>query len=186
MIINLNGWPGVGKLTTARELWKLVGGRLLDNHTLLNVGKALADEGSPEYYALVRAVRSVAFEAILRLPPTLPVIFTNVVARGGTSGFLEENWQAIIDLAEARECNLFSVTLTCSDAENARRITHEDRGLLHKEQNPKLLVQLARTRTLFDDGATFRTIIDNSELSPQETAFRLKNWVDNTSSRGRG
>lgn len=182
MIINLNGWPGVGKLTTARELWKLVGGRLLDNHTLLNFGKALADEGSPEYYALVRAVRSVAFEAILRLPPTLPVIFTNVVARGGTSGFLEENWQAIIDLAEARECNLFSVTLTCSATGNARRIVHEDRGLLSKEQDPDLLVELARTRTLFEYGATFRTIIDNSDLSPEETAFRIHNWVNNTSS----
>ncbi|MGO6675759.1 AAA family ATPase [Rhizobium leguminosarum] len=184
MIINLNGWPGVGKLTTARELSKLVGGRLLDNHALLNLGKALADEGSPEYYALVRALRSVAFEAILKLPPTLPVIFTNVVARGGTSGFLEENWQTVIDLAQTRECNLFSVTLTCSAAENARRIIHEDRGLLCKKQDPELLVELARTRALFDDGATFRTIIDNSDLSPEETAFRIQSWVKNTPSRG--
>ncbi|MGO8149678.1 hypothetical protein AB9F36_07665 [Rhizobium leguminosarum] len=143
MIINLNGWPGVGKLTTARELSKLTGGRLLDNHTLLNFGKALADEGSPEYYALVRAVRSVAFEAILKLPSALPVIFTTT--------------------------------------ENARRIVHEDRGLLRKEQDPELLVELARTRTLFDDGATFRTIIDNSDLSPEETAFRIHSWVNNTS-----
>lgn len=63
MIVNLNGWPGVGKLTTARELSKLVSGKLLDNHTLLNVGKALARDGSPEFYALARAVRSVAFDA---------------------------------------------------------------------------------------------------------------------------
>ncbi|TBG84523.1 hypothetical protein ELG69_10595 [Rhizobium leguminosarum] len=181
VIINLNGWPGVGKLTTARELSKLTGGRLLDNHTLLNFGKALADEGSPEYYALVRTVRSAAFDAILKLPSTLPVIFTSVVARGGTSGFLEENWQAIVDLAEARECNLFSVTLTCSAAENARRIVHEDRGLLRKEQDPELLVELARTRTLFDHGATFRTIIDNSDLSPEETASRIQSWVNSTS-----
>lgn len=92
MIVNLSGWPGVGKLTTARELALLMDGRLLDNHTVLNVGKAVTDEGSAAFYVLVRAVRSLAFEAILALPPHEPVILTNVVARGGTSGFLEENW----------------------------------------------------------------------------------------------
>lgn len=36
-----------------------------------------------------------------------------------------------------------------------------------------------RTRSLFDDGATFRTVIDNTELSPQETAHRIKEWIEN-------
>ena len=49
MIVNLSGWPGVGKLTTARELSKLINGKLLDNHTLLNIGRALASDGSPEF-----------------------------------------------------------------------------------------------------------------------------------------
>lgn len=177
MIVNLNGWPGVGKLTTGRELSKLLGGRFLDNHTVLNLGKALADEGASDYYALVRAVRSIAFEAILRLPPIFPIVFTNVVARGGTSGFLEENWQAIIDLAKARNCDLFSVTLTCSAAENARRIVDEDRRLLNKQRNPEILAELERTRSLFDDGATFRTLIDNNDLSPGETAVRIQEWI---------
>ena len=178
MIVNLNGWPGAGKLTTARELSKLINGKLLDNHTLLNVGKALARDGSPEFYGLVRAVRSVAFDAILKLPPTVPVIFTNVVARGGTSGFLEENWQAIIDLAQARKSDLFSVTLTCSSVENARRIVGADRALLGKRQDPELLVELANTRALFDDGAKFCLTIDNSDLSPIETASKIHGWID--------
>ena len=177
MIVNLNGWPGAGKLTTARELSKLLGGHLLDNHTLLNVGKALARDGSPEFYALVRAVRSVAFDAILNLPPTVPVILTNAVARGGTSGFLEENWQAIIDLAQAKKSDLFSVTLTCSAIENARRIVSADRALLGKRQDPQLLKELVETRALFDDGATFRLTVDNSNLSAAETAARIQRWI---------
>lgn len=107
MLVNISGWPGVGKFTTGRELQAILGGKLLDNHTILNVGRALAEGGTAEYYDLVRAVRSVAFAAILRLPPALPIILTSVVARGGSNGFLEENWQAIIDLAEARNCPLF-------------------------------------------------------------------------------
>jgi len=178
MIVNLNGWPGVGKLTTARELSKLVDGKLLDNHTLLNVGKALARDGSPEFYALVRAVRSAAFDAILQLPKNDPVIFTNVVARGGTSGFLEENWRAIIDLAHARKTDLYSVTLTCSAAENARRIAAADRALLGKRQDPGLLQELAKTRLLYDEGAKHCLSVDNSDLSPVETASRIYAWIE--------
>jgi shikimate kinase len=37
MLINLDGWPRVGKLTVGRVLAMALGGRLLDNHTLLNV-----------------------------------------------------------------------------------------------------------------------------------------------------
>ncbi|GLQ57169.1 hypothetical protein [Devosia nitrariae] len=180
MLVNINGWPGVGKLTTAMELSLLVDGRLLDNHTILNVGKAVTVEGSAEFYALVRAVRSLAFDAILALPPKEPVIFTNVVARGGTSGFLEENWQAIIKLAEARCCDLYSVTLTCAPDENARRIVREDRALSRKQRDPELLVELANERVLFDDGATHRMTIDNTSLSPRETAIRIRDWIDGT------
>jgi shikimate kinase len=178
MIVNLNGWPGVGKLTTARELSKLISGRLLDNHTVLNVGKALAREGSPEFYALVRAVRSVAFEAILELPQAVPVVFTNVVARGGASGFLEENWRAIIELADARKSDLYSVTLTCSAVENARRIVGVDRALLGKRQDPEILEELANTRVLFDDGAKYRLAVDNSSLSPMQTASKIRGWIE--------
>jgi hypothetical protein len=167
----------VGKLTTARELCRLIGARLLDNHTLLNVGSAVAEEGSPEFYALVRAVRSVTFDAILKMPPGVPFVFTNVVARGGTSGFLEENWQAVVELAQARRSQLFSVTLHCSRAENARRIAIADRAQLGKLQNPALLDRLAEERVLFDDGATFRTTIDNTELSAADTAARIQGWI---------
>lgn len=184
MIINLNGWPGVGKLTTARELAKLIDGTLFDNHTVLNVGKALARDGSPEFYRLVRAVRSVAFDHILTMPPTIPVIFTNVVARGGSSGFLEENWRSIVDLAHARSSELLSVTLKCSAHENARRIVAADRALLSKRQDPELLIELANTRALFDDGATYRLAIDNSDLSPLETASEIQRWMGELAATG--
>jgi shikimate kinase len=177
MIVNLNGWPGVGKLTVARELSKLIDGVVVDNHTILNVGSAIAREGSPEFYAVVRAVRAVAFDAILRLPPGVPVILTNVVARGGTSGFLEENWLSVVDLAKFRDCELFSVILTCSAIENARRIASADRGLLGKIQDVELLSELRQTRTLFDEGARFRLTIDNSDTSPEEAAERIESWI---------
>ena len=178
MLINLNGWPGAGKLTVGRVLAKELGGRLLDNHTILNVASALAEQGSQQFYDLARAVRSAAFDCILKLPATAPIVLTNVVARGGTSGFLEENWQAIINLAELRGCDLYSVILVCSGEENARRVVAEARALLRKNRDPDFLVNLTRTRTLFDDGATFRTSIDNTGLPPEECANRIHSWIN--------
>ena len=181
IVVHLGGWPGVGKLTVARALAGLMGGMVLDNHTILNVGSAVARQASPEFYAVVRAIRTVAYEAILSLPPDVPVILTNVVARGGGSGFLEENWQSVLALADARRGDLFSVTLTCSTAENARRIASPDRDLLGKIRDPASLAALTETRELFDDGATYRLRLDTSDLSPMQAAERIQQWIRDAS-----
>lgn len=69
MIISLNGWPGVGKLTVGLELADILEGRLLDSHTLFNVAITLTDYCSPEYDDVARRVRNIAFECVLRLAP---------------------------------------------------------------------------------------------------------------------
>jgi hypothetical protein len=113
----------------------------------------------------------------LRCREGVPVILTNVVARGGTSGFLEENWLSVVNLAKARNCDLFSVIVTCSDIENARRIADPDRGLLGKIQDAEMLTELKQTRTLFDDGASFRLTIDTTDLSPLGAARQIERWI---------
>jgi predicted kinase len=60
MLIQLNGWPGVGKLTIARRLAERLSARVLDNHSIYNVAFALTKPRSPEFYETVRAVREVA------------------------------------------------------------------------------------------------------------------------------
>jgi cytidylate kinase len=62
MILQINGWPGVGKLTVGRIIAKELGGRLLDNHTIYNPAFALTEFRSPAFYDTVRAVRDVAFQ----------------------------------------------------------------------------------------------------------------------------
>lgn len=72
MIVSLNGWPGVGKLTVGLELSDILEGRLLDSHTLFNVAITLTDYCSSEYYDAARRLRHIAFECVLRLPPIFP------------------------------------------------------------------------------------------------------------------
>ena len=77
MIVHINSYPGVGKLTIGRALADLTGGKLLDNHTVFNVAFALTQFKSPAFYDTVRAVREIAYQRILDLPDGVPVILTN-------------------------------------------------------------------------------------------------------------
>ena len=54
MIIVLNGYPGVGKLSIGRKLARLVDGRLLDIHSIYNVAFALTEFRSPEFIIFFR------------------------------------------------------------------------------------------------------------------------------------
>ena len=67
MIININGWPGVGKLSVAELVVERIGGRLLDNQTIYNVAFSLCEFRTPEFYATVRAVRDIAFTRVTAL-----------------------------------------------------------------------------------------------------------------------
>ncbi|NVN11107.1 hypothetical protein [Nguyenibacter vanlangensis] len=177
MLIHLNGWPGSGKLTVGRCLAGLLGARLLDNHTILNVGYAVTERGSAAFYETVRAVRAVAFARILELPPEVPVVLTNVVTRGGGSSFPEETWRAVIDLAALRGCALFSATLTCSPEARARRLGTAERVAAGKMHDPAALAAAMATRVLFDDGAIDRRWFDNTDLAPERCAAAIAAWV---------
>ena len=177
MLLNINGWPGAGKLTVGRIVAHKLNGRLLDNHTILNVASAVTKQGTPQYYETTRAVRRIVFDSILKLPVHTPVVLTNVVARGGRSGFLEENWQAILELAERRSCKLYSATLLCSPEENARRVVSEERVLKKKIQDTAVLADVIRTRVLFNKGATYSESFDNTNLTADECADQVLLWV---------
>jgi len=57
VIVHINSYPGVGKLTIGRALADLIGGKLLDNHSVFNVAFALTEFRSPAFYDAVREVR---------------------------------------------------------------------------------------------------------------------------------
>ena len=139
---------------------------------------ALTAPGSPEFHETARAVRTAAFDRILALRASTPVVLTNVVARGGTSsGFLEENWQAVLQLVARRGCELFAVTLTCSPEASAERIVRADRQARGKIGSTEVLRELVATRVLFDDGATERLHLDTTALEADVCADMIARWI---------
>jgi hypothetical protein len=145
MIININGWPGVGKLSVAERLQRRIGGRLLDNHTIFNVAFSLCEFRTPEFYETVRALRGVAFARASKVPAETSIILTSAYSN---SPFGQENWTAIRELANARGTLLCNVVMDCSLAENVRRLQSPERVRFRKLTDPQPLIA-ARKRTSF-------------------------------------
>jgi len=124
MIIVLNGYPGVGKLTIGRELAKLLEARLVDIHTLYNLAFALTEFRPPDFYETVRHTEQIADDLIATLPNDVPVVFTTVLT--GKSAWVIEEWQRFCERGDRRP-PLVMVHLVCDLEENVRRIQSPER-----------------------------------------------------------
>ena len=174
MIININGWPGVGKLSVAEQLRQRVGGRLLDNHTIFNVAFSLCEFRTPDFYDTVRSVRRIAFAQAGKLPPDIPIVLTSAYA---DTPFGRENWAAIREMADARAVPLCNVVLDCALDENLRRLQSPSRAALRKLIDPAPLVAAREARELLSDGGDFLLRFDVSDLTPELSASRIAAWL---------
>jgi len=65
-LLFLHGAPGVGKLTVARALSRLVPARLHDNHAAIDLARTIFDFGAPGFWELVHEVRLQALRAAVQ------------------------------------------------------------------------------------------------------------------------
>jgi hypothetical protein len=175
MLVHINSYPGVGKFTIGRFLAEQIGGKLLDNHSIYNIAFALTEFRTREFYDTVRAARDLAYQRILALPATTPVVLTNWYSKESSWG--EENWDAAISLAQRRPCPLAVVILTCSPDENARRIQSEGRDSMRKPRNAALVEDNRRGRPLIDRGGDRSLHLDVTNLEAQSAATAIAKWL---------
>ena len=174
MIIHLNGWPGSGKLTVARELARELEARLLDNHTLHDVALRLCDQYTREYWELYYQVRDVAYKRVLALPSHEVVVMTNALTL--ESDREREAWAAVKALALNRGVPLVAVTLQCSLDENIRRIASE--GRRHRKlTDPAPLIEWRSRWTLLIDASVRSITIDNTNRSAEQVANEIAGFV---------
>ncbi len=175
MLVHINSYPGVGKFTIGRALIEQIGGKLLDNHTIYNVAFALTEFRTPEFYDVVRAVRDLAFERVLQLPPDQPVVLTNWYSQGSLWG--EENWDAVIALAKQRPSPLAVVVLACSPEENERRIQSSSRDAMRKPRAPALVEANRAGRPLLDRGGDMTLHLNVTSISAEAAASAIASWL---------
>ncbi len=175
MIIVLNGYPGVGKLTIGEELISQISGRLLDIHSVYNVAFALAEFKSPEFIEAVEKIESVAHDLILKLPSKIPVVLTTVLA--GTSDWGDAEWKRIVRLGEERG-PLLVVHIHCDLEENIRRIGAAGRAAKRKPRDAEMARRNhAQGKVLagIDEANLLR--LDVTDLSPTEAATKIAEWA---------
>ena len=120
-IIYINGYPGVGKQTIARELMSILPYpvKLLDNHLLIDPVAALLDRSSPEYYPLQQRVRSTLLSAIAQsseLLNTLSLLINN--RQANSAPLLPENmkmWRLVVALNLSRFGSVAAKRNTCDE-----------------------------------------------------------------------
>ena len=174
MIIHLNGWPGSGKLTVAREVARKLQARLLDNHTLHDVAGRLCDRHTPEYWELYYQVREIAYNRVRALPSHEVIVMTNALAN--ESDRERQAWASVKALAVDRGVPLVAVTLQCSLDENVRRIASESRRD-RKLTDPMPLIEWRSTLTLLTDGSVRSLTIDNTNRTADHVADEIVAFV---------
>lgn len=175
MIIVLNGYPGVGKLTIGRELASTLNGRLLDNHTVYNVAFALTEFRSPEFWEAVKKVEAIAHDLILKLPKYETVVLTTVLA--GDSEVAKAEWSRIVSLGESRP-PFCVVHVACGLDENIRRIQSPERQEKLKPRDPDMARKnQANAETLLGFDASRFLKLDTTLLPPEVAAQEVSEWT---------
>jgi len=175
MLIVLNGYPGVGKLTIGQALAPLIGGRLLDIHSVYNIAFALTAFKSEAFYETIRAVQAVADRRIRELPKDVPVILTEILTEG--TAWSNECLQRLLDLGKDRG-PILMVHLHCELEENKRRITGRSRIGARKPLDPAMA---ERNQTggavLVGSDWPHYLALDVTQLSAEEAAGEIAGWV---------
>ena len=174
MIIVLNAYPGVGKLTIGQELVAQINGRLLDIHSVYNIPLALTEFKSPEFIEATEKIEAIAHGLVIKLPNDVPVVLTTVLA--GNSDWGDAEWQRIVKLGRERP-PLLVVHLHC-DLENIRRIQSAGRAAKRKPRDPEMARRNHEQRKVLAGINEANLLqLDVTSLSPADAAERIAIWA---------
>jgi hypothetical protein len=161
------GPPAVGKLTVAKEIARLTGLKLFDNHLTVNVVQPIFGWNSEAYFRTLRAVRLTVIAEAAR--QGIDLVGTMVYLHPGSLPYIEQLEELLASLG----AELCLLRLMAERAVLDKRVVDEDRAAYHK---------IATTEGLdryLSSGAVGHAIpsrdsltIDNTDLTPTDVAMR--------------
>jgi hypothetical protein len=184
-IVNLIGFPGVGKLTIAKEIVTQCSDFVLvDNHLINNpvFSVVKADGKTPlpaEIWVKVSQIRAIVLETMERLAPShLSFVMTNFAVENEDDKVECHKIEAV---AAQRGGQYFPVILTCDVEENRRRIVSPERGPNLKSIDPDEPNRLQKgTPLLRFEGHRNRIHMDVTHMQPADAAKRILQEVGHT------
>ncbi|KAF8580275.1 hypothetical protein K439DRAFT_1637155 [Ramaria rubella] len=182
--IYLNGYAGVGKLSIARELTKLIpGSKVIDNHLIIDLCRSVFQQGSEEYESLRRQVRQELFTAMSRseVARQTTYVFTGShLKHNPTAGpLVARDYERH---ANSAKIPFISVILVCEEEEHFRRAMSLSRqggdGVPGKLTNIDTLKAIREMEIFKFHCRHEMEALDVTELTAVEAAKRIKDFVD--------
>lgn len=164
-LLFLYGPAAVGKLTVARELARLTGYPVFDNHLSIDYAARLFAWGSPEYVQLLRSVRLFTFRQMAQMGQK-GLIFTFVYTPPSSDDFIRQ----VLEVCEASSIEPRFVKLEAPREVLLERIQSPERKPLKKLTNPERLLWMLEQGALQAIPFVESLRIDTSETPPAEAA----------------
>lgn len=178
-IIYLMGFPGVGKLTIAREITSLIDARLVDNHLINNPVFSLVRQDGikplpTESWAYTSKIRDIVFDVILQLAP----IESNFVL---TNALIDKDleddliYKKVLNLAVQKGSVFLPVRLICHEDELVKRVASEARHKNHKTVSIERAKKLSRENDVYRPDHPNMITLDVTKLSARDAALAILN-----------
>jgi shikimate kinase len=168
-LLFLYGPAAVGKLTVARELTRLTGYPIFDNHLSIDYAARLLDWGTPGYVSFLRALRLFTFRQMAQMG-LKGLIFTFVYTPPGSDEFIEQ----VLAVCEQSEIELLFVKLEAPPEVLLQRVVSPERKTLKKLSRPERLLQMLDEQGALEAIPFVESLhIDTSRLTPVEAAQRI-------------
>ncbi|KAF3915966.1 hypothetical protein AA313_de0207315 [Arthrobotrys entomopaga] len=182
--IFINGYPGTGKLTVAKELQKILQkSKVFDHHLLIDAARATFSQSDPEYQILRKALRATLLDSINSASQdhsSTTWIFTECQSTSHIGTSISHEY---LTAAQRRSSPFISIILTCSLEENLKRLSHPSRKTTPRRKltNREVLKAIRDEEVIhrFGDWIGVRElVVDVTKLEPEEAAVVIKNFLD--------
>ncbi|RBA19099.1 hypothetical protein FPRO05_10028 [Fusarium proliferatum] len=178
--VYINGYPGIGKLTIAKELQQLLpSSKIYHNHLLIDPIDALVERSSPGYHEMRTGLRRHVLNEIATSEYTKDTtwIFTDARDASAAGEMGAKDYEAA---ARKRDVSLISIVLECEIEENIRRATNPARNqsISAKLTDETILRPILEKESIYRFGNETELVLDVTKLSSEEAALRIKEHVD--------
>ena len=167
-LILIYGSPAVGKLTVANEIAGQTDFKVFHNHLTIDAVQPVFEFGTPPFWKLVHLFRVETIAEAARVGRNL--IYTFCYAKDSD----DEHVRLITETVEENSGEIHFVLLVCNKPEIEKRVMEKSRKKYGKANNTTILREIWDKYDLFSPVPERESlIIDNTNLSPQDTARKI-------------
>lgn len=173
-LVVINGLPGTGKLTVAKELAEILDYKILHNHLVVDLVSSIFQSRTKPYFSLVEKMRMDLIEKAFKNNEK-GLILTYVYGLKNQNGKTDTRFtKRLVDKFEKHDGKIFFIKLLCDEDELRKRIESPSRKAFGKLNKASALESIKNEYNL-DAIVPFRNnlTIDNTKLPPRAAARKI-------------